>query len=45
MHAELPGHGFVLIDKAGKPRWHGEYPSMWLSSGDLLREVSDHLAS
>ena len=45
MHAELPGHGFVLIDKAGKQRWYGEYPSMWLSSRDLLKEVSDHLAS
>jgi peroxiredoxin len=44
MHAGLPGHSFVLIDKAGNQRWYGEYPSMWLSTKDLLKEVSDHLA-
>jgi peroxiredoxin len=36
MHANLPGHGFVLIDAAGKLRWTMEYPSMFVSSGDLL---------
>ncbi len=45
MHAELPGHGFVLIDKAGKQRWYGEYPSMWLSTTDLLKEVRNQLAA
>ena len=45
MHAELPGHGFVLIDKAGKQRWYGEYPSMFLSNADLLKEVRDHLTN
>ena len=45
MHAELPGHGFVLIDKTGKQRWYGEYPSMWLSPADLLKEVRAQLAS
>ncbi len=45
MHANLPGHSFVLIDKAGNQRWYGEYPSMWLSTDDLLQEVSSHLAS
>ena len=45
MHAGLPGHSFVLIDKTGKQRWYGEYPSMWLSDADLLKEVSNHLAS
>ena len=43
MHADLPGHSFVLIDKAGNQRWYGEYPSMFLSNTDLLKEVSDHL--
>lgn len=43
MHADLPGHSFVLIDKAGKQRWYGEYPSMFLSPADLLREVATHL--
>ena len=45
MHAGLPGHSFVLIDKAGNQRWYGEYPSMWLSTTDLLKEVNNHLAS
>ena len=45
MHANLPGHSFVLIDKAGNQRWYGEYPSMWLSNADLLKEVKNHLAS
>jgi peroxiredoxin len=45
MHAGLPGHSFVLIDKTGKQRWYGEYPSMWLSNADLLKEVNNHLAS
>ena len=45
MHAGLPGHSFVLIDKTGKQRWYGEYPSMWLSDTDLLKEVNNHLAS
>jgi peroxiredoxin len=45
MHAGLPGHSFVLIDKAGKQRWYGEYPSMWLSNADLLKEVKDHLGN
>jgi peroxiredoxin len=45
MHADLPGHSFVLIDKAGKQRWYGEYPSMFLSTTDLLKEVDAHLTS
>jgi len=45
MHADLPGHSFVLIDKAGKQRWYGEYPSMFLSTTDLLKEVDTHLTS
>ena len=44
MHAELPGHSFVLVDKNGVERWSGEYPSMWLSPQDLLRQVQQHLA-
>jgi len=45
MHAGLPGHSFVLIDKAGNQRWYGEYPSMFLSTTDLLKEVRAHLTS
>jgi peroxiredoxin len=45
MHEGLPGHSFVLVDKAGNQRWYGEYPSMYLSTTDLLKEVSSHLTS
>ena len=45
MHADLPGHSFVLIDKAGKQRWYGEYPSMFISPDDLLTEVHNHLST
>jgi peroxiredoxin len=43
MHAGLPGHSFVLIDKTGTQRWYGEYPSMWLSPAGLLNQVEKHL--
>jgi len=43
MHAGLPGHSFVLIDAQGVQRWYGEYPSMYLSSTDLLDQVRKHL--
>ena len=43
MHAGLPGHSFVLVDKQGMRRWYGEYPSMWLAPTDLLRNVESHL--
>jgi len=43
MHAGLPGHSFVLIDKVGNQRWYGEYPSMFLSTTDLLKQVRDRL--
>lgn len=43
MHAGLPGHSFVLVDKDGMQRWYGEYPSMWLAPSDLLAHVRAHL--
>lgn len=43
MHANLPGHSFVLIDAAGVQRWYGEYPSMWLDPSTLISEVSTRL--
>lgn len=43
MHEGLPGHGFVLIDKDGIKRWFGNYPSMFVPPGDLLKEVQARL--
>ena len=43
LHAGLPGHSFVLIDTNGVQRWYGEYPSMWLAPGDLLKEAKSRL--
>jgi peroxiredoxin len=43
MHADLPGHGFVLVDAAGNQAWKGDYPSMWIDPKDLLTLVKSHL--
>ena len=45
MHAGLPGHSFVLIDRQGLQRWYGEYPSMWLAPQDLLDEIRSNLSA
>ena len=45
MHAGLPGHSFVLIDKQGRQRWYGEYPSMWLAPKQLLEQVRAKLGT
>jgi peroxiredoxin len=45
MHADLPGHSFVLIDATGVQRWYGEYPSMWLDPTDLLSQIRSRLGS
>lgn len=43
MHADLPGHSFVLIDAQGQQRWYGEYPSMWLAPDELLALAKSRL--
>lgn len=43
MHAGLPGHSFVLIDRSGRQRWYGEYPSMWLAPDDLIQQIAKTL--
>jgi peroxiredoxin len=45
MHAGLPGHSFILIDKNGVQRWYGEFPSMWLDTKTLLKDINKHLAA
>jgi peroxiredoxin len=44
MHANLPGHGFVLIDGSGNIRWQKEYPSMYVSTGDIMNAISPYLS-
>lgn len=44
MHANLPGHGFVLVDVTGQIRWKMEYPSMFVSSADLLEAIDPYLS-
>ncbi|MBI4728809.1 MAG: redoxin domain-containing protein [Acidobacteria bacterium] len=39
-HADLPGHVFVLVDSQGRMRWKGDYPTMFVSAGDLLDIIS-----
>jgi len=36
MHADLPGHSFVLVDGNGEIRWSQGYPSMFVSTKDLM---------
>lgn len=43
MHADLPGHGFVLINADGQQVWQGNYPSMWLPPEELLAKVRERL--
>ena len=43
MHANLPGHGFALVDASGRLRWHMEYPSMYVSTSDLLAAIGPYL--
>jgi peroxiredoxin len=43
MHANLPGHGFVLIDGNGTERWQADYPSMWLDPATLLQTAKSNL--
>lgn len=44
MHSDLPGHGFVLVDKNGEQRWYGEYPSMFVAADELLNQVKKNLS-
>lgn len=41
MHAGMPGHGFVVVDRVGVVRWSAEYPSMWLDPAELLSTAKD----
>ena len=43
MHAGLPGHSFILVDATGTIAWQANFPSMYVSSDELLRTISDYL--
>lgn len=43
MHAGLPGHSFVLVDATGTIAWAQNFPSMYVSSGELARDVADRI--
>lgn len=44
MHAELPGHSFILADGSGRIRREEEYPSMYVPAGELLAALRPFLA-
>lgn len=39
MHANLPGHTFVLVGPDGQMRWRGDYPGMWVEPSELLAKM------
>lgn len=43
MHANLPGHGFVLVDGSGQIRWQREYPSMYAPTTEIVDQIRPYL--
>lgn len=39
MHADLPGHSFVLVNGSGQIAWRGDYPSMFVTTDQLLSDI------
>ena len=39
MHENLPGHSFVLVDASGQIAWRGDYPSMFVTTDQLLSDI------
>jgi peroxiredoxin len=38
-HADLPGHSFILVDRAGRMRWRLDDPSMYVEPAVLIRQA------
>ena len=38
-HPTTDGHAFMLLDEAGKVRWHRAYQEMYVKTGKLLRDM------
>lgn len=43
MHADTPGHTFVLIDKRGVILWRNDYSEMYVPDDDILDAVQQAL--
>ncbi len=39
MHADTADHTFILVDKAGRVRFHKDYPNMWVDPNALLEQL------
>jgi peroxiredoxin len=44
MHENLPGHSFILVDGSGKIAWRGDYPSMFVTTDELLTDIGTDVA-
>src|SRR3989304_5856468 len=44
MHADKPGHTFVLVDKDGRIPWRKDYSEMYVPVANILNAVRDALA-
>jgi peroxiredoxin len=38
-HADLPGHGFALVDGEGRLVWQKNYPVMFVKTEELLADM------
>lgn len=39
MHADMPGHTFILVDKTGAIRWRHDYTKMYVPVKELLADI------
>jgi peroxiredoxin len=39
MHADMPGHTFILVDRHGVIRWRHDYTTMFVPPAELLKAI------
>lgn len=39
MHADMPGHTFILVDRTGAIRWRHDYTKMYVPVKELLADI------
>ena len=39
MHADMPGHTFILVDRKGTIRWRHDYKKMYVPTKELLEAI------